>query len=435
MPTALSCTRSCTSSTSSPSTSVLDGFDPRSTPAPALAARPALDRWVVSLSESVTGQVRAALDAYEFHAAAGALEGFVDALSNWYVRRSRERAWTEATPKNVEKWAFYHTLYEVLVTLSKLLAPFVPFLAEDLHEALVRRLGRGEPSVHLERYPVVDERRIDRGLEERMDLARRVAALGKRARLEAKLKVRQPLKRAVVLFSSAETAAKLSEMLSVVAEELNVKKVEVSTAFDEYVHFGVFPDWKTVGKRLGKRFRGKEGQEVLNAALRATGANAVATAVRAGRGAEVSAIPDGQGPVTLAASEILVRLEAREGYAAAEEHGMVVVLDSAIDEGLRLEALVAEVRTAIQARRKALRLPYEARVKVTCWTESEHVVAALAAHKPWLMDQTLCASLDLVRGPAPAAAEQGAAPGDHGALDLGDDGSLTLLVRDAGGAA
>jgi isoleucyl-tRNA synthetase len=302
----------------------------------------------------------------------------------------------------------------------------------------VRKLGRGEKSVHLERYPTVDERRIDRALEERMDLARRVAALGKRARLEARLKVRQPLARAHVLFSRAADAQSLTEMLPVVREELNVKDVEVSTRFDEFVHFSVFPDWKTVGKRLGKRFRGKEGQEVLNAALRASGPREVAGAVRDGRAVEVGSIPDGQGPVRLEPSEVLVRLEAKEGYAAAEEHGMVVVLDSTIDEKLRSEALAAEMRTAVQGLRKFLRLPYEARVKVEIWTEAEPLAASAREHKAWLAEQTLSLGLSVTVAPVPSWASSPDEPvrldGGAGQLfDLGEEGMLAVFVREASG--
>src|SRR5207253_57004 len=130
---------------------------------------------------TTTEKVRASLDAYDFHGAAVALEDLVDGLSNWYVRRSRERAWSDANAANTEKWAFYWTIHEVLATLTKLLAPFTPFLADELHGRLLRSWGQGEKSVHLERYPVSDKRVVDEELERSMSLARRVAALGSSA--------------------------------------------------------------------------------------------------------------------------------------------------------------------------------------------------------------------------------------------------------------
>jgi isoleucyl-tRNA synthetase len=401
----------------------LDGFDPRPTGFVGLGERTSLDRWVLSTAESVTRDVRAALDAYDFHTAATVLEAFVDGLSNWYVRRSRDRAWSAATVENTEKWALWWTLYEILVQLTKLMAPFTPFLAEELHGALVRRLGRGEPSVHLERYPVANEARIDRDLEATMELARKTAALGKRARLEAKLKVRQPLLRAIVLLSSSDDAARLERMRLVVEEELNVKAVELSTEYDRYVQFDVFPDWKSIGKRLGKRFRGKDGQEVLNKALRALGPRTVAASVRVG--AQVVVDPgDGQGALTLDAPEVLVRLAAREGFAAAEEHGVVLVLDARIDESLRLEALAADIRGAIQAMRKAQRLPYDARIEIRWSPEGELTGALMGAvldrHGAWLQEQTLAVRLDRV--------DAGDAPGGASPewLGLADEGRVLL---------
>ncbi|MBI3724184.1 isoleucine--tRNA ligase [bacterium] len=431
----------------------IDRFDPRpgGTPAVPLPERPALDRWALSSAETTTRKVREALDSFDFHAAALALEDFVDAVSNWYVRRSRERAWSAASPGNREKWAFWLTLHSVLERLSLLLAPFVPFLADDLHRALLHGLGPGGPggtespdgrvqkSVHLERYPKPDEARVDRGLEERMDLARRVAALGKRARTDAKLKVRQPLRLAAVLLSSSEDEAKLRDMLAVVEEELNVKAVEISSSFDKYVTFDVFPDWKSVGKRLGKRFRGKEGQEVLNAALRALGPRVVAAQVRDGKAISVDP-KDGQGALLLEPAEVLVRLSAQEGRTAAEEHGVVVVLDTFLDEGLRLEALAAEVRTVVQQLRKFRQLPYDARIRLSCFTESETLGRAVKERGEWLKEQTLAVELELARSPdAALAAGVSSANGDprtegdvtYQNIDLAEEGKLLVVLREA----
>jgi isoleucyl-tRNA synthetase len=415
----------------------IDGFDPRTTPVVPLEKRTALDRWILSHSETTTRSVRAALDAFDFHTAAATLESFVDGLSNWYVRRSRDRAWSAAEASNAEKWALWWTLHEVLVRLSKLIAPFTPFLADDLHRVLQKNLATGELSVHLERYPTVDEKRIDPDLEKAMDLAQRVAALGKQARAGARLPVRQPLHRAIVLQSSADAEAALKGMRSVVEEELNVKSVEISSAYDQYVQFDVFPDWKSVGKRLGKRFRGKEGQDILNTALRALGPRSIAAQVRAGKPVTVTP-PDGQGEVVLEASEVLVRLSAREGFAAAEEHGIVLVLDATIDEGLRLEALVAEIKSGVQGLRKAMALPYDARIELGWWAESEAATplihAALDRRGEWLKEQTLAVRLRLLSKDEAhrmsALADAPAAAGNPSAtwLEPGDEGRVLVVL-------
>jgi isoleucyl-tRNA synthetase len=419
-----------------------DGFDPRKTPKVPLEKRAPLDRWILSARETATERVRAGLDGYDFHAAAIALESFVEGLSNWYLRRSRERGWSEdKSAANTDKWAFWWTLYEVLTTLARLLAPFTPFLAEDLHRALETNLGLGEKSVHLERYPRVDGSRIDRPLERSMDLAQTVAALGNRARVEAKINKRQPLRELVVLLGSAEDAQAIGPTLELVKDEVNVKNVALSTDFDRYVQFDVFPDWKAVGKKLGKRFRGKEGQEVLNAALRGLGPRSVAASVREGKAVTVDP-KDGQGPVALESSEILVRLQAREGFTATEEHGVVAVLDPTIDEALKLEALVAELKSAVQTCRKSMRLPYDARIDLAWSPENEtlasSVTAALDRHGDWLKQQTLTSGLRVLSkdeaGKLSALAGGTPEPGAPTVqwCDPGTDGRVLVAVWPAG---
>ncbi len=425
----------------------IDGFDPRSTEPVAVEKRTALDRWILSAASSTTLAVRAGLDSYDFHASAVALEAFVDALSNWYLRRSRERAWSEASPENAEKWAFYWTMYEVLGTLSKLLAPFAPFLAEELHQQLLRKVGRGELSVHLERYPRANESLVDHDLERSMELARRASALGNKARDEAKINTRQPLRRLIVLLGSADDAAKLRGTLPLVQEELNVKSVEISADYDKYVQFDVFPDWKQVGKKLGKRFRGKEGQEVLNAALRKLGPRSVAATVRAGKAVAVDP-GDGQGAVALEAAEVLVRLSAQSGFTATEEHGLVAVLDPSIDAELENEGLVVELKSVVQGLRKSEKLPYEARIGVGWSTDGAGAAgdgpprspgdalaaaleAGLARHGEWFRKETLAVEV-LRLDPAELKRRAG---GAWRVAQLGRDGQALVGIWRAGGGA
>jgi len=250
-----------------------DGFDPRpgGAPRPAVADREALDRWVLSSLQTTTQTVRDELDRYDFHAAAVALEGFVDGLSNWYVRCSRDRGWSPATPENAAKWAFWWTLYEVLCTFGRLAAPFVPFLAEELHGALERDLGDAAESVHLCDYPAADPALRDEALEARMALARRAVNLGLQVRTAAKLKVRQPLARAVVLLSDPRGDDDVRALADVIADELNVEAVEVSHEHDRYVEFDVRVDFRKLGPRFGKRLGAvREALGALDAAALAT---------------------------------------------------------------------------------------------------------------------------------------------------------------------
>jgi isoleucyl-tRNA synthetase len=367
-----------------------DGFDPRpgGTPRPEPAEREPLDRWVLSFLHTRTAAVRRSLDAYEFNQAAVALEDFVDGLSNWYVRRSRDRGWRPSSPGDSGKWAFWHTLYEVQVTLAKLLAPFVPFIADELHGALVRDLQVAAPeSVHLERYPDVDETLRDPALEARMGLARKVVRQGLEVRTASKLKVRQALKQAVVLLSSPKDEEDVRALAEVIADELNVKEVVVSREHDRYVTFDVRVNYKTLGQRLKARLN------PVKAALAELGPAELARAAREGRSVVV-ALPDGT-KEELLAEDLDVRLAAREGFAAQAERGVVVVVDTHVDAALEAEGLAREVQSRLQALRKELDLPFDAQLEVTLEGAEGALRSAVEAHRATIARETLSSAITL----------------------------------------
>jgi isoleucyl-tRNA synthetase len=385
-----------------------DGFDPRpgGTPRPAPREREPLDRWVLSYLNTTTGTVRAALDAYEFNQAATALEELVDGVSNWYVRRSRDRGWRKPSPEDAGKWAFWWTLYEVQTTLTRLIAPFVPFIADDLHRALEREVlgaqahaGSATPpaaSVHLERYPQVDASLQDAALEARFALARRVVTLGQNARTAAKVNVRRPLRQVVVLLSQPKDEDDVRALADVIADELNVKEVVVSREHDRYVTFDVRVNFKTLGPRLGKK---------LNAVKQALGKLDMAPLARDAReGRPVAvALPDGTSE-ELRADDLDVRLSAREGFSAAEERGLVLVLDTHQDEALEVEGLAREVQSRVQSLRKELDLPFDAKIDVTLDGASGLLAQALAQHGAAIGRETQATALR-----AGAVARQGVA--------------------------
>lgn len=420
-----------------------DGFDPRpgGTPRPAPAAREPLDRWVLSYLNTTTGAVRAALDAYEFNQAATTLEELVDGVSNWYVRRSRDRGWRKPTPEDAGKWAFWWTLYEVQVTLARLIAPFVPFIADDLHRALVREVfdAGGSPdgspadgsaaagavaeSVHLEAYPEVDEGLVDAALERAMALVRRVVTLGLAARTSARLNVRRPLRWAGVLLSDVAEHRVFDAndwAREAVADELNIKSFQVTNEFDRYVDFDVRVNFKLLGPRLGKK---------LNPVKQALGKLPpadLARAAREGRPVPVP-LPDGTSE-ELQADDLDVRLSAREGFAAAEERGVVVVLDAHIDEALVAEGLAREVQSRVQGLRKELDLPFDARVEVTIDGATGALAAAIESHSQAIARETQADALTLG-----AVARQGlvVASLDAGGLATRRAGPLVDAVGDA----
>jgi isoleucyl-tRNA synthetase len=206
------------------------------------------DRWILAELDATVRDVRAAFDNLESHTAARRLSAFVDALSNWYVRRSRPRFW--AGGDGADKRAAFATLYETLDELSRLLAPLTPFLADILYRRLVLPFRPdAPPSVHLVPYPEARKERQDEELRRSMGLARDLAALGLRVRNESKLKVRQVLREAIVVLGGGE---KLDRFTDAIADELNVKEVRVTDEPAKYVHFTVAPNFKALGPKLGK---------------------------------------------------------------------------------------------------------------------------------------------------------------------------------------
>ena len=376
-----------------------DGFDPFATPRTPPAEREPLDRWMLSALHTTIGAVRGHLDAWDYNRAALALEELVDGLSNWYVRRSRDRGWRPPTPGDASKWSFWWTTYEVLSSLSRLLAPFIPFLAEELHGTLLRDQGVAgtAASVHLEAYPEPDPTLIDRALEARMALARRAVALGLNVRKSTGgeiAAVRQPLAKAVALLSSLDEERDLAGLADVVAEELNVKALEVSHEHDRYVTFEVKADFRRLGPRFGKRMG------AVQKALQALDPRHVAAESRAGRGVTVNVEGSEE---TLAPEDLTVRLQAREGFAAAAEGGMVLVLDRQVTPELKLEGLAREVQSRIQGLRKELDLPYAARIEVWVDGAQGELAAAIAAHSGSIASETQAAKI--TPGPAPAGVE------------------------------
>ena len=250
----------------------IDRFDPTAQESP-VEERPLIDRWLVGELNTLVQDVTAGLEAYDATGTSRAIQQFVDDLSNWYVRRSRRRFWKSES--DADKLAAYHTLHEALVTVTKLLAPFTPFVAEELYQNLVRSVDASAPeSVHLCAWPVVDEQAIDAGVSFDMAAARRVVEMGRAARNGAAVKTRQPLAEVVMALPEAEVRA-VERLRDVVLDELNVKDLRFVRSEDELVAYVVKPNLKVLGPKLGKRLG------PLQAALKEADAAALVAAVRA----------------------------------------------------------------------------------------------------------------------------------------------------------
>jgi isoleucyl-tRNA synthetase len=382
----------------------IDGFDPRSasnadsqlTPR-SLASSPTyrpvkqrseIDRWVLSELNQTIATVTSRMDVFDNYNACQAITALVDAVSNWYVRRSRDRFWANQTDAP-DKIDAYWTLYETLIEISKLVAPFVPFLAETLWRELTAPFGkRVLASVHLCDYPTPINDRMDQSLSSSMTLLREIASLGRAARAEAKLKVRLPLSRVEVILTSDERIVWLQDHDALVREELNVREVAYTTDGADYVQYVVVPNFKRLGPLVGKRM-----PAVKDALAKADGNRLLSDLQRQGF---VMIALDG-GDVKLTGDDIEVRLQAKPGWAAAQGSGCVVVLNTEVTEELKIEGAAKDLIRQIQSRRKTIGCAYTDRIAVGCETSDEELITSIATHAELIKTETL--ATELVLGP------------------------------------
>jgi len=359
----------------------IDGWTP-SAPRPEFAARSDMDRYILAELNETVRAVCSSLDAYESHRAARVLEDFAEALSNWYVRRSRARFW--ASGDSADKASAFATLYEVLVEFAKLSAPFVPFVAEALYQNLVRTQDDKAPlSVHLAQFPSYVEERAEKPLLAAMQATRSAVTLGQRVRAERKLKVRQPLAEAIVAVASAEERARIERFADAVREELNVHKVTFTEEPQKYVTFELLPNFRALGPKLGKDL-----PLVKQALGKASGSELYAQLEAAGK--IVLQLPSGA--LELGADDIQVRLSAKPDYAASASHGQVVVLDTRVDDALKREGFAREVVNRVQRARKTMDLEYEARI-VLQYRAAGELQLAITEHAALIAAETLAQSI------------------------------------------
>ncbi len=393
----------------------IDGFKPELTArARGVADRGVLDRWLLSELNLAVGQVRTALDGYLVFDAAARLVELVEGVSNWWVRRSRARFWAPVgadAEMPVEKLDAYATLYETLTTLAHLIAPFVPFFAEEMYQNLVRGVGveAAEESVHLADFPVVDPTRVDRGLAEEMAAVRAVISLGLSVRAANKLKVRQPLARADVVFNDGALGGRLEAYRAAIEEELNVHEVRFMHPGHEggAVTFRLKPNFRALGARLGPRV-----QRVKAALETADGDRLHAELARAGK---LTLTIDGEA-LAIGADEVEVSAEAAAGFAAETGQVGVVVLHTTLTEALIDEGILREIASRVQAERKERGLEYTDRILLSLGG-SERVVRVARDGAEHLRAECLVAELRLE-----------ATPADAKEVPLGDE-TLLLAVR------
>jgi len=361
----------------------VDGWDPRRDRARPVAERSELDRFVLSELESLVRDVNEEMEGYRLYTVVPRVLAFVDTLTNWYVRLSRRRFWK--SQDDVDKADAYSTLYEVLTTFARVMAPFMPFLSEFVYQRTVRAADPQAPeSVHFCDYPTVRAERIDPALEARMALSRRIVSLGRRLREEQKLKVRQPLARLTVVSRNAALTKTALEAAALFRDELNVKEVATSADEAAFCSLSVKPNFQSLKARAGSKLK------EIGQGLSAFGF------------AEVSRLEAGEtislAGEAIALDDVLLVRKPAAGQAVASDADVTIVLDTALTPELQREGLARELVSVLQQARKSQGLEVSDRVKVAWDSDDGEVAAALGAHAPVIADEVLAVVLE--RDPA-----------------------------------
>ena len=351
--------------------------------APAPADRPEIDRWILSVLQSLIHTVNREMEGYYLYNVIPPLIEFVDGLTNWYIRRSRRRFWTgrggAATLGDPDSLSAFATLYEVLVTFAELMAPVLPFITEAMYQDLVvdRRVERtaGPLSVHLEDYPEADSDLIDTSLETAMRAVREAVTLGRSLRVSASIRVRQPLARFTVVSHDDAIRAAVGVHADLIAEELNVKEVVTSDDETSLATIGAKPNYRSLGPRLGARM------QTMADAINALDADAVARLLHAGS-AEV-------GGETITVQDVVVTRQPRSGLAVASGDRLSVALDTTITADLAVEGLAREIVKMIQGLRKEAGLAVSDRITVSWASPSVAVHQAIDRHREWMAAEVL----------------------------------------------
>ncbi|MBI5031982.1 MAG: isoleucine--tRNA ligase [Chloroflexi bacterium] len=380
---------------------------------PPTADRNQLDKWILARLQQLIAEMTPALDEYDAPTAARAVEPFIDDLSNWYLRRSRRRFWK--SEDDDDKHAAYATLYEVLVTLTQLLAPFMPFTAESMYQNLVRSVDPNAPeSVHHCEWPQVDESKLDQQLLTDMAVTRQVVNLGHSIRAAKGLKIRQPLGRAVIVADAAQHAG-ITHLADLATDELNVKKFEFAMREEELVSYQLRPNFQTLSpkvqemipdpetddKALKKEAREKRKAVMagLQTTLSAQDASQVAATVRAGK--SVTLTVNGF-KIELAPADVLITPQPKPGFAVQSEGNLVVALDTTITPELAAEGLAREMVRRVQDLRKSAGFDVADHIKLY-YTATPKLASAIQTWREYITTETLADEMHATVAPTEAA--------------------------------
>lgn len=356
----------------------MDDIDPREFNVP-YAERPELDRWILSKYNRLIGDVTAYMDEYDHMKTVRAITDFVaEDLSNWYIRRARRRFFAEELSE--DKKSAYATTYEVLVGVSKLIAPIAPFISDEIYTALT-----GEETVHIALFPEVNADLIDKDAEERMDIVRTLVSLGRGIREKEKIKVRQPLSEILV---DGEYEEKISDLAPLILEELNVKSVKFENELEHYMNFTIKPNFRAAGPVLGAKVK-EFGNYMASVEPKAVIA-------------EIES--KGEMKIELSGEEFIItkdfldiRIDAKEGFAVAMENNVFAILDTSLNQELIDEGLARELISKVQQMRKAADYEMMDNIEIFINADSD-VSEAVRKHRDYIMSETLALSLETEDG-------------------------------------
>ncbi len=343
------------------------------------AKRPEADRWILSRYNSLIANVTDAMDHYDHNRTVHLITDFVNEdLSNWYIRRSRRRFYADGMDE--DKQSVYATTYEVLTGVVRMMAPIAPFLTDEIYTNLT-----GEYTVHTAYFPKSNAELIDSDLEERMDVVRNIVAMGRGIREKTKLKVRQPLKQ-IMLDAKFEGA--IGYMADLIKEELNVKEVVFEKKMDSFLNYQLKPDFRVAGPRLGKKIK------EFGAAMAKADPKAVLEALSK-EGKLVISL--GGEDTEIADDMVSVNVSAKEGFAAAQDSELCVILDTELNDVLTAEGIAREVVSKVQQLRK--QKDFEMMDRIDIMLEADDVVSlAVESHKDYICKETLADSIVTASG-------------------------------------
>jgi isoleucyl-tRNA synthetase len=367
----------------------LDEFDPAAPEVP-FAQRPEIDRWLLSNLQALTSGIRTALESYDTPAAARLAASFIDDLSSWYIRLNRRRFWRSKNAGDQDKLAAYQTLYETLVTLTKLLAPMIPFLTEQMYQNLVVHAfatadkSQAEPeSVHLCSYPEPNFDRLDRELNERMSTAQTVVALGLKLRNEVSLRIRQPLPELRVSTSNPAQRDAIEHLTPLIREELNIKQLTILDSLADIVKYVYKANLKTLGPKYGKLLN------LLREQLGSVDGNVLAP-LRNGKPVTITL----QGnEITLAPEDVQIGTEQATGWVCTDDRGVQLALSTELTPALIREGMARDFIRQVQELRKKADLEIENRIVIEHFTSEAQVLEMLKEWAELIQQETLAVEL------------------------------------------